>query len=99
LRSSRAIFAPGNDTGATIAMRRLVNGLLRDGPELPWSSAADHRRPSLAGWRAYDAGRAALARWQLAAAERAFRQSLAADAENARADLALAATMLWREWS
>lgn len=97
LRSSRAVFPPADDTAATTAVRRLVNGLLRDGTELPWTGAGDHRRPSLAGWRAYDAGRQALARWQLPAAEQAFRQALAADADNPRADLALATTLFWRD--
>ena len=97
MRTARSVFAPGVDTNLTTAVRHVVNSLLRDGAELPWRNASDTRRPVLASWTAYDRGRGALNRWDLAAAEPAFHEAIAGDPQNAYAHLWLAQTLVWAD--
>jgi hypothetical protein len=77
------------------ASRTLVNGLVRDGEQLPWRSSLDHSHPSLAAWRAYDSGRAAIRQWDLRSAERAFRDALTLEGSLGIAHLWLAQTLAW----
>jgi tetratricopeptide (TPR) repeat protein len=76
-------------------IRRLVNALVRDGTELPWRSSADRTLPLLRAWKAYDRGRDALRKWDLAAAEAAFRDAIGSDQQLALAHLWLAQTIRW----
>ena len=86
------------DAAGAHAFRALANALLRDGDELPWNGADDHRAPpSLPAWRAYDDGRAALDRWDIAAATARFRQALALEPDLVPAQLWLAQAQAWLE--
>jgi serine/threonine-protein kinase len=92
----RAAFATTSSAGdRTMTARRLVNSLVRSGGELPWRDASDHATPNLAAWQAYDAGRAALGRWDLAAATRAFQEAVGRDAQLGLAQLWLAQAIEW----
>ena len=77
--------------------RRLVNSILRDGHEIPWRSAQDISQHSLSAWRQYDLGRANLGRWQLVAAESAFRAAVTLEPDLALANLWLGQTLTWNE--
>jgi hypothetical protein len=93
---TREVVLHGSAADAT-AFRVLANALLRDGTELPWTSADDHRTPSLVAWRLYDDGRAALARWDLVAAATTFRRALALEADLAPAQLWSAQASAWAD--
>ncbi|MHB0948243.1 MAG: serine/threonine-protein kinase [Gemmatimonadaceae bacterium] len=89
----------------TQGYRALVSTLLRDGGggegggggDLPWHVAGDRRRESLAAWRAYDTGRAALAAWKLPEAIAALRTATAIDAQHGPANLWLAQALTWQD--
>ncbi|MDB4874838.1 MAG: protein kinase [Gemmatimonadetes bacterium] len=90
------VYATTDGRGAqTMAMRRLINGLVRDGDELPWTTSSSRAAPSLPAWRSYDAGRQAIRRWDLARADTLFRAAVAAEPRLALAHLWLAQTMTW----
>jgi len=95
-RSSRTAYASrGRKSDQTMVFRRLANSLLRAGNELPWNSATDDATASLAAWRIYDGGRAALARWDLSGAAAQFRAAIRVDARVAPAHVWLSQTILW----
>jgi serine/threonine-protein kinase len=97
IATRRAAFgAHAAPADRTMTARRFVNALLRVSDELPWRQASDQVAPNLAAWRAYDAGRAALRRWDLAGATRAFEEATGRDATLARAQLWLAQALEWR---
>jgi hypothetical protein len=75
--------------------RTLANALLRGGDAPPTLGRVGSERPSLAAWRAYDEGRAAAARWDVAAAEEQFRDAVKVDAEHAQAQLWLSIVQMW----
>ncbi len=75
--------------------RVLVNGVLRERDELPWTGSGDHYRPSLPAWREYDDGRRLLASWNLTAAVESFRRALQRDPDLAQAQLWLAQSLTW----
>ncbi len=83
----------------TRGYRVLVSTLLRGGGggQLPWRAEGDRQRESLAAWRAYDAGRAALATWTLPAAITALRTAAARDAAHGPASLWLAQALTWQD--
>ena len=74
------------------AARRLIG--LRDRP--PEASGCDDRTRFVRAWSACNNGHSALVRWDIPAAENAFRQALAADRDYAPARLWLAQSMAWR---
>lgn len=95
-RVSRAAYAASaNPEDRVMPFRRLVNGILRDGAELPWRSASDRSRPQIFAWRAYDAGRAWLRAWRLAAAESSFRVAASGVPTVLPSHLWLAQTLMW----
>ena len=76
-------------------LRRIANAMLRESAELPWRDESDESRPSLAAWRAYDRARAALVDWNLADAGNELRAAVAAEPDNAPAQLWLAMVDMW----
>ncbi len=95
--SRSAIPAAVDVAGQVMAIRRLVSGLLRDGSDLPWLVATDEESASLPAWRAFDAGRSAVLRWDLAAAESAFRRAISLEASIPLAHVWLAQTIAWSD--
>jgi eukaryotic-like serine/threonine-protein kinase len=96
IRVRRIAYTPVTPSGdRSMLFRRLANGILRSGEELPWQNASDATTPSLAAWRSYDAGRRALEAWRLADAESAFVRATTSDARVAPAHLWLAQTIQW----
>lgn len=96
-RMRQVAMADGAVPGVrAMELRRLVNGLVRGGDELPWADAADRRPADLPAWRAYDRGRDALARWELAPAESAFRIAATSERPSSLASMWLAQTLLWK---
>ena len=80
-----------------MVLRRLVNGLLRSGEEMPWRSPTDSSAAVLPAWRSYDRGRDAIANWDLTSAEKSFRDAISNDPKLALAHLWLAQTLVWAE--
>ena len=98
VRRSRAVMsATPADAGRIMAVRRLINGVVRSGEELPWTFAADAWSASLPAWNAYDSGRAAIRAWNLRDAERAFHNATIADPDLSLAQLWLAQTLAWSD--
>ena len=75
--------------------RVFASKLLRSRDESPWTGAAVRQRQSLPAWLAYDDGRAAAARWDIAIAKRRFQDALAIDPDLAQAQLWTARMMIW----
>ena len=75
--------------------RTLGNALMRGGDAPPTLGRVGSERPSLDAWRAYDDGRAAAARWDVATAGERFRDAVRIDAEHAQAQLWLAIVQMW----
>lgn len=99
-KTRRATLPFHMEAGArSMAYRRLISNLLRDGDELPWQSLSDSSSASLPAWREYDRGRALVNSWRLAAAAEAFRASTAADPSNGVAHLWLARVLAWADTS
>ncbi len=90
-----ATLAYGGESPTTADVRLTANTLLRTRAELPWEGRAPAARPSLPAWLAYDAGRAAAARWDIAEAARQFSAAAAIDGSHAQAHLWLALTQMW----
>jgi tRNA A-37 threonylcarbamoyl transferase component Bud32/tetratricopeptide (TPR) repeat protein len=101
LRRYGITYARANAGSAVQEYRELVSALLRGRTELPWTGPEDKRPALLSAWLEYDAGRRALATWNLSEAEERFRQALAIDSDLAQAHLWLAQVLTWREdeWS
>jgi len=96
LKSRRVVFSVAS-SGSHHAMRALVNGLLRDGPGLPWSDSADSTPADLAAWRAFDAAMDFVDKWRLPLAESQLRRAVAADPKFALARVWLAQTLTWQD--
>jgi serine/threonine-protein kinase len=76
-------------------LRRVANSVLRTRDELPPAGNRVGAHESLAAWRAYDAGRDALERWDIADATRQFRTAMTVDRSHAPAALWLSLTQMW----
>ena len=89
----------GETPGAAAeAFQKLGSALLRGPDRDPlWRAPDDRRVIALDAALAYDRGRDALRRWDLAAAERHLRAAVATDAELAQAQLWLAQLLSWRD--
>ncbi|HET9003680.1 MAG TPA: protein kinase, partial [Gemmatimonadaceae bacterium] len=93
LRVATLGYGPGSP--GTPALRRAASALLRERTELPWLGKAATSNPSLPAWLAYDAGRDALNRWDVAEAARDFRAAIAIDPSHAQASLWLSLVEMW----
>ena len=96
LKTRRSTYA-SLGSSSTLALRVLINGLLRDGAGLPWSDAADSTHADLAAWRAFDAAQGFVDTWQLSHAETELRRAVSADPRFALARLWLAQTLVWQD--
>lgn len=92
---SRTIRYAAKDPPPPQKFRTLANTLLRGGAAPPTLGIVGAERPSLPAWRAYDDGRAAAARWDVATAEERFRDAVRIDAEHAQAQLWLSIVQMW----
>ena len=90
-----AVMRYGTTGPGTSALRLTASELLRARVESPWTSTAQPEHPSLPAWLAYDAGRDALARWEVNEAAREFRAALAIDPSHAQANLWLSLAEMW----
>ena len=95
-REVKPVTLAYGDTVPTRATFRLtVSTLLRTRSESPWTGQRPPDHASLPAWLAYDAGRNALARWDIAEAARQFAAATAIDESHAQANLWLALTEMW----
>jgi len=95
-RASPPVVMPYGARGPSAADVRLsASRLLRGRDEHPWAGRATVEHPSLPAWRAYDLGRDALARWDVAEAARQFRTAVSIDPSHAQANLWLSLAELW----
>jgi hypothetical protein len=95
LLGTRTIRYAASSLPLASRFRTLTNALLRGGDEPPTLGRVGSERPSLAAWRAYDEGRAAAARWDVAAAESRFRDAVRIDPDHAQAQLWLSIVQMW----
>ena len=91
----RATLAYGDTAPASAALRLTANTMLRTRSELPWAGQIPAEHPSLSAWLAYDAGRNAVARWDIAEAARQFAAATTIDGSHAQANLWLGLTEMW----
>ena len=80
---------------STAKLRLTANTLVRTREELPWSGSAPADPPSLPAWQAYDAGRDAVGRWDVAEATRKFSAAVAIDPSHAQANLWWSLVQMW----
>jgi tetratricopeptide (TPR) repeat protein len=92
LHPSTMAYAAGGPSAADL--RLTASSLLRGTGESPWKGRS-RGHPSLAAWLAYDAGRAAIARWDIADAMRALRTATTIDPSHAPANLWLSLAEMW----
>lgn len=91
-----AVIVPGDLKGAAEAFARLIDSLLLRGAPAD-SLSTRHARPrSLPAVQAYGRAQAALAQWDLEAADSALSDAVTFDSEYARANFWLAQVRAWR---
>jgi tRNA A-37 threonylcarbamoyl transferase component Bud32 len=106
---TRVVRAAGGGAAGAVAIheldfRSLTTDLLRASRGVRMSEGADRGTATFRAWQAFDRGAAALARWDVAEAQRELEAAVAADPSYPHANLWLAQLKLWhdvpaREWT
>ena len=91
----RTLRLGGDLSGAGALFESLADSLLLGAAQSKNSLAAAMNTSSLAAWRMYDEGHAALRRWDLDSASKAFAAATERDPDFPNAQLMLAQTLAW----